>query len=93
MQTGFSLGIGKIVDHVGFSTVCLAMAALPMVGVAILRSPPEQPRDKQAVSGAIEIRWATREDLPAIARIQAGSLKAPAWNPSSYLDYDCRVAV
>jgi len=37
MQAGFSLGIGKIVDRVGFSTVCLAMAALPLIGVAILR--------------------------------------------------------
>jgi ACS family hexuronate transporter-like MFS transporter len=37
MQAGFSLGIGKIVDHVGFSTVCLVMAALPLLGVAILR--------------------------------------------------------
>lgn len=37
MQAGFSLGIGKIVDHVGFSTVCISMAALPLIGVAILR--------------------------------------------------------
>lgn len=37
MQAGFSPGIGKIVDHVGFSTVCLVMAALPLIGVAILK--------------------------------------------------------
>jgi MFS transporter, ACS family, hexuronate transporter len=37
MQAGFSLGIGKIVDRFGFSTVCLAMAGLPIIGVAILR--------------------------------------------------------
>ena len=37
MQAFFSLGIGKIVDHVGFPTVCLTMAALPIIGVAILR--------------------------------------------------------
>jgi ACS family hexuronate transporter-like MFS transporter len=37
MQAFFSLGIGKIVDHVGFPMVCLTMAALPLIGVAILR--------------------------------------------------------
>jgi ACS family hexuronate transporter-like MFS transporter len=37
MQAAFSLGIGKIVDRFGFSTVCLAMAGLPIIGVAILR--------------------------------------------------------
>jgi ACS family hexuronate transporter-like MFS transporter len=38
MQTFFSPVIGTIVDHFGFSTVCLAMAGLPLVGVLILRA-------------------------------------------------------
>jgi ACS family hexuronate transporter-like MFS transporter len=38
MQAFFSLGIGKIVDHVGFSTVCFVMAGLPFVGVGVLRA-------------------------------------------------------
>jgi ribosomal-protein-alanine N-acetyltransferase len=44
------------------------------------------------VTSAIEIRPATRDDLGAIARIQVDSRETPAWEPSSYLDYDCRVA-
>lgn len=48
------------------------------------------------MTSAVEIRWATRGDLHAIARIQvdssADSRQTPAWEPSSYLDYDCRVA-
>ncbi len=38
MQTFFSPAIGTIVDHVGFTTVCFSMAALPLVGVIILRA-------------------------------------------------------
>ena len=37
MQAFFSLGIGKVVDHVGFNNVCFGMAGLPFIGVAILR--------------------------------------------------------
>jgi ribosomal protein S18 acetylase RimI-like enzyme len=39
------------------------------------------------------IREATREDLDAIAVVQALSPEASAWNPADYLNYDCRVAV
>jgi [ribosomal protein S18]-alanine N-acetyltransferase len=39
----------------------------------------------------IEIRWATRGDLDAIAKIRVDSSEAPAWERSSYLNYDCRV--
>jgi ribosomal-protein-alanine N-acetyltransferase len=39
------------------------------------------------------IRPAAREDLAAISKIQAASREASAWEPSSYLDYSCRVAV
>jgi hypothetical protein len=45
------------------------------------------------VTPAIEIREAMPGDLAAIARIQADSREASAWEPSSYLDYDCHVAV
>jgi len=38
------------------------------------------------------IRRATRDDLTAIARIQAASFKASQWDPESYLRYDCYVA-
>jgi len=44
------------------------------------------------VTGDIEIRLAMRDDLGAIERIQGGSSQAPAWEPSTYLEYDCRVA-
>jgi [ribosomal protein S18]-alanine N-acetyltransferase len=39
------------------------------------------------------IRPAAREDIAAIARIQAASPEASAWEPSSYLEYQCRVAI
>jgi ACS family hexuronate transporter-like MFS transporter len=37
MQAFLSPMIGSVVDHVGFRTVCFAMAAMPLAGVAILR--------------------------------------------------------
>ena len=40
---------------------------------------------------AVELRRATRGDLAAIAKIQASSRGASAWEPESYLDYDCSV--
>ncbi len=39
------------------------------------------------------LREAVREDLDAIAAVQAASPEASAWNPADYLKYDCRVAV
>lgn len=36
---------------------------------------------------------ATREDLDAIATIQAASPEASQWEPSSYLEHDCTVAI
>jgi ribosomal protein S18 acetylase RimI-like enzyme len=48
------------------------------------------------VTSTVEIRLATSGDLGAIARIQrdsqVDSRDPPAWEPLSYLDYDCRVA-
>jgi [ribosomal protein S18]-alanine N-acetyltransferase len=41
----------------------------------------------------VNIRPATAEDLLAIAAIQAASPEAAQWDPASYLDHDCRVAV
>ncbi len=47
MQTFFSPAIGTIVDHVGFTTVCFSMAALPLVGVDnSSRDMPLKPRIK-----------------------------------------------
>jgi ACS family hexuronate transporter-like MFS transporter len=37
MQALLSPQIGKIVDHVGFPTVCYALAGTPLIGVAILK--------------------------------------------------------
>jgi ACS family hexuronate transporter-like MFS transporter len=37
MQAFLSPMIGSVVDHLGFTTVCFAMAAMPLAGVAILR--------------------------------------------------------
>jgi ACS family hexuronate transporter-like MFS transporter len=36
MQASFSPVIGSVIDRFGFNTVCLAMSALPLIGVAIL---------------------------------------------------------
>jgi ribosomal protein S18 acetylase RimI-like enzyme/glycosyltransferase involved in cell wall biosynthesis len=41
----------------------------------------------------MEIRSATHDDLERIAEIQKGSPEASQWEPESYLDHDCRVAV
>jgi hypothetical protein len=37
MQAFLSPLIGTVLDKAGFPTVCLAMAALPLIGVTILR--------------------------------------------------------
>ena len=42
---------------------------------------------------SIAVRPATREDLHAIAAIQAASPEASQWEPSEYLRYDCVVAI
>lgn len=39
------------------------------------------------------MRHATREDLDAIASIQASSPEASQWEPSSYLEHDCTVGI
>jgi len=39
------------------------------------------------------MRRATHEDLAAIASIQAASPEASQWEPSSYLEHDCTVAI
>jgi len=41
----------------------------------------------------MKIRAATGDDLAAIAAIQAASPEASQWDPASYLDYDCVVAI
>jgi ribosomal-protein-alanine N-acetyltransferase len=41
----------------------------------------------------MKIRAATGYDLAAIAAIQAASPEASQWDPASYLDYDCLVAI
>ena len=41
----------------------------------------------------MKIRAADSDDLAAIAAIQAASPEASQWEPASYLDYDCLVAV
>jgi [ribosomal protein S18]-alanine N-acetyltransferase len=41
----------------------------------------------------MKIRAADSDDLAAIAAIQAASPEASQWDPASYLDYDCLVAV
>lgn len=51
------------------------------------KSGAEAPR---RVNPALQIRPASRDDLPAIAAIQSASPQASSWEP---LDYDCDVAV
>ena len=41
----------------------------------------------------MKIRAATGNDLTAIAAIQAASPEASQWDPASYLDYECSVAI
>jgi len=41
----------------------------------------------------MKVRAATLEDLAAIAEIQALSPEASQWDPESYLQYDCTVAI
>ena len=46
----------------------------------------------ELASAGLVIRPATGQDLPGIQRIQGASPEAVAWEPASYLSYDCRVA-
>ena len=39
------------------------------------------------------IRSGTKQDLPAIARIQSAAPEASQWDPRDYLAFECRVAV
>jgi ribosomal-protein-alanine N-acetyltransferase len=39
------------------------------------------------------LRPAARDDLAAIAAIQASSPEAAQWDPASYLEHDCTVAI
>jgi ribosomal-protein-alanine N-acetyltransferase len=39
------------------------------------------------------VRRATAEDIMAIAAIQEASPEASQWQPASYLDYECSVAI
>jgi ribosomal protein S18 acetylase RimI-like enzyme len=48
---------------------------------------------RELAGNPLEIRAATTDDLPAIAAIQAASPEASRWEPESYLDHDCLVAV
>jgi [ribosomal protein S18]-alanine N-acetyltransferase len=41
----------------------------------------------------MNVRAAIVDDLAAIAEIQGRSAEASQWDPKSYLDYDCLVAV
>jgi ribosomal-protein-alanine N-acetyltransferase len=41
----------------------------------------------------MKIRAATRDDLSAVAAIQAASPQASQWDPASYLEYDCLAAI
>jgi ribosomal-protein-alanine N-acetyltransferase len=41
----------------------------------------------------MKIRAASGDDLAAIAAIQAASPEASQWDPASYLEYDCLVAI
>ncbi|MEN6608820.1 MAG: ribosomal protein S18-alanine N-acetyltransferase [Bryobacteraceae bacterium] len=48
---------------------------------------------RELLAAPAVIRHASHDDLPEIARIQAASPEAATWNPESYLDYECFVAV
>jgi polysaccharide biosynthesis protein PslH len=48
---------------------------------------------RELLGDPVSVRAATSADLPAIASIQAASPEASRWDPASYLDHDCRVAI
>jgi ribosomal protein S18 acetylase RimI-like enzyme len=48
---------------------------------------------RELTGDSLTIRRATHDDLAAISEIQAASPQAAGWDPSTYLDYNCRVAV
>jgi polysaccharide biosynthesis protein PslH len=48
---------------------------------------------RELTGNPVEIRAATRDDLPAITAIQSSSPEASQWQTGSYLDHDCLVAV
>jgi ribosomal protein S18 acetylase RimI-like enzyme/glycosyltransferase involved in cell wall biosynthesis len=48
---------------------------------------------REVAGNPVEIRQATQADLPSIAAIQKASPQVSQWDPESYLDHDCRVAV
>jgi ribosomal protein S18 acetylase RimI-like enzyme len=48
---------------------------------------------RELTGNPMEIRPATRDDLPAIAAIQSASPEASQWTPESYLDHNCLVGV
>jgi ribosomal-protein-alanine acetyltransferase len=48
---------------------------------------------RELAGNPVQIRAATRDDLAAIGAIQAASSEASQWEPESYLDHDCLVAV
>jgi ribosomal-protein-alanine N-acetyltransferase len=41
----------------------------------------------------MNVRGATADDLAAISAIQKASPEASQWDPASYLDYECSVAI
>jgi ribosomal protein S18 acetylase RimI-like enzyme len=48
---------------------------------------------RELLGDPVSVRAASGADLPAIASIQAASPEASRWDPASYLDHDCRVAI
>jgi ribosomal protein S18 acetylase RimI-like enzyme len=48
---------------------------------------------RELAGNPLEIRVATKNDLPAMAAIQEASPEASRWSPETYLDHDCLVAV
>jgi ribosomal-protein-alanine acetyltransferase len=91
----FAKGIAKLLDDAALrSTIAAAGRAhvekqfdWRLIGLrqrAMLR---------QLAGDAVEIRAATRDDLPAIAEVQRASTEASQWTPESYLAHDCLVAV
>jgi ribosomal-protein-alanine acetyltransferase len=91
---GFVAGVGRLITH------AVLRRRMARAGRRLAeqhfdwRRLGEQQRALWAelVSPQVVVRAACREDLGQIARIQTAAPEAAAWDPRSYLDYECLVA-
>ncbi|HLH42526.1 MAG TPA: GNAT family N-acetyltransferase [Bryobacteraceae bacterium] len=92
---GFAAGIARLLEDPGLRHG-IAQAAYAYARSRFdWRSIGSKQRDmlREMVGEPLLVRSATSQDLAAIARIQAASPEAAQWSLSSYLQFECIVAV